>query len=65
MMALDIGFRSRELFCGLIHESSTIIWNGPMGAFEFGKFAAGTKAIMDAVVEVATAGEYIFIYFCV
>ena len=50
-MILDIGCKTREHFCSLIDESRTIIWNGPVGAFEFPPFDAGTRAITSAVVE--------------
>ena len=39
MMALDIGQRSRILFRSLVEEASTILWNGPVGVYEFGKFS--------------------------
>jgi len=48
---LDCGPKSVELFREVISRANTIIWNGPVGVFEFDKFAAGTKAVMDAVVE--------------
>merc|ERR1719377_204293 len=37
-------------------ESKTIIWNGPMGVFEMGKFETGTKSLMDAVVAATSSG---------
>ena len=48
---LDIGPKSIELFQQIIAESKTILWNGPMGVFEFPNFANGTNAIADAVVK--------------
>ncbi|MHA8051909.1 phosphoglycerate kinase [Aquirufa sp. Wall-65K1] len=48
---LDIGPKSIELFQQVIAESKTILWNGPMGVFEFPNFAKGTNAIADAVVK--------------
>lgn len=48
---LDIGPKSIELFQGIIAQSKTILWNGPMGVFEFPNFAKGTNAIADAVVK--------------
>lgn len=48
---LDIGPKSIELFEGVIANSKTILWNGPMGVFEFPNFAIGTNAIADAVVK--------------
>jgi phosphoglycerate kinase len=54
-MGLDCGTKSNELNKKAVDASKTIIWNGPMGVFEMGKFEAGTKSLMDAVVG-ATAG---------
>lgn len=48
---LDIGPKSVELFQEIIGQSKTILWNGPMGVFEFPNFAKGTNAIADAVVK--------------
>ena len=48
---LDIGPKSAELFAETIKNSKTILWNGPMGVFEFPTFAHGTNAIAKAVVE--------------
>ena len=50
-MGLDIGPKSVNLFSEAINGAGTIIWNGPMGVFEFEKFAKGTKAIAKAVAE--------------
>ncbi|MCF0059758.1 phosphoglycerate kinase [Dyadobacter sp. CY356] len=47
---LDIGPESVELFKGIIASSKTVLWNGPMGVFEFPNFAIGTNAIAEAVV---------------
>lgn len=51
-MGLDIGEKSRELFASAIKESKTVIWNGPMGVFEFENFAAGTKAVAQAMANI-------------
>ena len=42
-MGLDCGPKSRKLFSEPIGNANTIIWNGPLGVFEFDKFAQGTK----------------------
>merc|ERR1719387_901989 len=55
-MGLDCGPKSQELNKAAIMASKTIIWNGPMGVFEMGKFEAGTKTLMDAVVAATAAG---------
>ena len=51
MMGLDIGPRTREIYADLIKNAGTVIWNGPMGVFEFPAFAAGTQAVAKAMAE--------------
>ena len=51
MMGLDIGPETVKNFISEIKGAGTIVWNGPMGVFEFSKFAGGTRAIADAVAE--------------
>ncbi|KPM47581.1 phosphoglycerate kinase [Jiulongibacter sediminis] len=48
---LDIGPETAELFAETIRKSKTVLWNGPMGVFEFPTFAKGTNAVADAVVQ--------------
>ena len=55
-LGLDIGPKSIELNDAAIAKSKTIVWNGPMGVFEMGAFEAGTKRMMDKIVEVTKAG---------
>lgn len=50
-MGLDIGRETVEKFASVIEKAKTIIWNGPMGVFEFPEFAKGTKAIAEAVAK--------------
>jgi phosphoglycerate kinase len=57
-MGLDIGPKSIELFKEVIVKSKTILWNGPMGVFEFPNFAVGTNAIAAAVVEATKNGGF-------
>jgi len=49
--ALDIGEVSQQKFTNIIAESSTIVWNGPVGVFELDDYAAGTIAIAQAVAD--------------
>ncbi|MGA6117858.1 phosphoglycerate kinase [Sphingobacterium anhuiense] len=55
---LDIGKESGEAFAKIIESSKTILWNGPMGVFEFDTFAKGTKAVADAVVNATEKGAF-------
>jgi phosphoglycerate kinase len=46
---LDIGPETAETFAAAIHDAQTVFWNGPMGVFEWAPFAAGTRAVAEAV----------------
>jgi phosphoglycerate kinase len=48
-LGLDIGPKTQERFAARIVEARTVFWNGPMGVFEWPRFAAGTKAVAEAV----------------
>jgi phosphoglycerate kinase len=50
-MGLDIGKRSATGYAEVINDAGTVFWNGPMGAFELEPFAAGTRAVAEAVAE--------------
>ncbi|MBT2646080.1 phosphoglycerate kinase [Bacillus sp. ISL-34] len=50
-MALDIGPKTSELFADVIKSSKLVIWNGPMGVFEFDKFANGTRTVARSLAE--------------
>ncbi|MDE0309813.1 MAG: phosphoglycerate kinase [Acidiferrobacterales bacterium] len=54
-MILDIGTRTRQMYQSIIAESGTIVWNGPVGAFEFAPFDMGTRCVAEAV---AASGAY-------
>lgn len=51
MMGLDIGPKTIELFSNAVKGAGTVVWNGPMGVFEFDTFAVGTKAVAKAIAE--------------
>ena len=57
-MGLDIGALAVEVFTKVIHNSKTILWNGPMGVFEMEKFQHGTKCIAQAVAEATQKGAF-------
>ena len=46
---LDIGPETVKLYCGAVAGAGTVIWNGPMGVFEFPAFAKGTEAVAEAL----------------
>jgi phosphoglycerate kinase len=54
-LGLDIGPETRDAFAAEIDKARTIFWNGPMGVFEWPRFAGGTKAVAEAV---ARSGAY-------
>ena len=49
---LDIGEESRKLFADAIKNAKTVVWNGPMGVFEFPNFAKGTEAVAEALAQI-------------
>ena len=51
LMGMDIGPKTVEIFSEAVRGAGTIVWNGPMGVFEFDKFAGGTKAMAKALAE--------------
>ena len=50
-MILDIGPQTAEVLAGIIAQAGTVIWNGPVGVFEFDQFGAGTARIARAIAE--------------
>ena len=55
---LDAGPETRKKFADAIKGAKTILWNGPAGVFEFDNFAAGSRAIADAIVEATENGAF-------
>ena len=51
MQGLDIGPKTTELFCNAVKGAGTVVWNGPMGVFEFEAFAKGTRAMAQALAD--------------
>lgn len=55
---LDIGPESEKAFTEVIKNSKTILWNGPVGVFEFDNFEKGSRAVSDAIVEATKSGAF-------
>jgi len=51
LMGMDIGPKTVETFCNAVKGAGTVVWNGPMGVFEFPAFAEGTRAMAKALAE--------------
>lgn len=50
-LALDIGPKTAEIYSNVIEDSKLVIWNGPMGVFEWAKYAGGTRAVAETLAE--------------
>ncbi|MCZ4275243.1 phosphoglycerate kinase [Rhodococcoides yunnanense] len=57
-MGLDIGPESVDRFGTVLRAAKTVFWNGPMGVFEFEKFASGTKGLAEAIVGATSKGAF-------
>ena len=55
---MDAGPETQKAFAEAIKGAKTILWNGPAGVFEFDKFAVGSKAVADAIVEATANGAF-------
>ncbi|MDP6383290.1 MAG: phosphoglycerate kinase, partial [SAR324 cluster bacterium] len=53
---LDIGPESVKQFGSVIQNSKTVLWNGPMGVFEYPAFASGTRGVTEALAKATDAG---------
>jgi phosphoglycerate kinase len=58
-MILDIGRRSIEYVCSVLARSKTLVWNGPLGAFETEPFDIGTIEVAEAAAELSSAGDLV------
>lgn len=56
MQGLDCGPESSKAYAAAVGRAKQIVWNGPVGVFEWENFAKGTKNLMDKVVEVTKSG---------
>lgn len=56
-MGLDIGEQSAKDLCEALSDCKTVVWNGPMGVFEFDKFANGTFSIAKKLAELTPTGR--------
>ncbi|MFI3328826.1 MAG: phosphoglycerate kinase [Rikenellaceae bacterium] len=57
-MGLDLGPEGTKSYTEHVLKSKTILWNGPVGVFEFEKFAAGSKAVAEAIAEATSKGAF-------
>ncbi|WP_288813875.1 phosphoglycerate kinase [uncultured Corynebacterium sp.] len=57
-MGLDIGEKSVEKFSQILDEAKTVFWNGPMGVFEFEKFAGGTRGVAESIIKATSNGAF-------
>lgn len=56
LMGLDIGPATRAAYASVLRAAKTVVWNGPMGVFEWANFSAGTRAVADALADATTSG---------
>lgn len=51
LQGLDVGPKTSKMFADAVKDAGTVVWNGPLGVFEFDKFAEGTRAMAKAIAE--------------
>ncbi len=57
-MGLDVGVKTNVLFTGVIQQSKTVLWNGPVGVFELDSFAKGTIVLGNAIADATEKGTF-------
>ena len=57
-MGLDIGEKSVEKFSQILDDAKTVFWNGPMGVFEFEKFAGGSRGVAESIIKATSNGAF-------
>jgi phosphoglycerate kinase len=50
-LIMDVGPQTAVMFAGYLKQASTIVWNGPLGVFEFDQFSSGTQVLAEAIAE--------------
>jgi phosphoglycerate kinase len=50
-LILDVGPQTAKQYADIVKEAGTIVWNGPLGVFEFDQFASGTKTLSQAIAD--------------
>jgi len=58
LKGLDIGPQSCATFLEVINRAQTVLWNGPMGVFEKRPFTAGSKAVLDGLIDITQKGAH-------
>ena len=51
ILILDVGPRTAKIYADYMHDAGTVVWNGPLGVFEFDQFGAGTHTLAEAIAK--------------